>query len=202
MNIGTDSISGRKVVFENILEEIPGGVSLEVVTRLDYTAAGKEYLKAGAPVYVDLSTRIAELCKSTLSSVAIDATHLYVPAGHHFLVGDSITDGSFCRIISAISASGTTHDVITIPSGLVITAGTKYLEAAAGAASAYSTSLAYTPNGLTKHDVYIADGNADVAVVKIGTVREDALEYPLPSIYKVALRGGTSGTGTSLINVV
>jgi hypothetical protein len=202
MYIGSGSITGKKVVFESILEEIPGGVSLEVVTRLDYTTASKKYLKAGAPVYVDIATRIAELCKSTKSSVAIDATHLFVPAGHHFKVSDSITDGTFCRIISAISASGTGFDVITVPSGLVITAGQKYLEATAGAASAYSTSLAYTPNGMIKRDVYIADGNADVAVVKMGTVREDALEYPIPSIYAIALRGGTAGTGTSQITLV
>lgn len=195
-------IIGKKVIFESILDEIPGGVSLEVITRLDYTSASKKYLKAGTPVYVDIATRIAEVCKSFKSSVAIDATHLYGPSGHHFKVGDSISDGAFNRIISAIAASGTGFDVITVPSGLVITANQKYLEATAGAASAYSTSLAYTPNGLTRDDVYIADGNADVAVVKMGTVRGDALDYPLPDIYKIALRGGTAGTGTSLITVV
>ena len=201
MQITTDSITGKKVVFENILEDIPGGVSLEVVTRLDYTTASKKYLKAGAPVYVDLSTRVAELCKTTKSAVAIDATHLFVAAGHHFKVGDSITDATFTRIISAISASGTTHDILTVPSGLVITAGTVYNEATAGQASAFST-YAYTPNGLIKEDVYIANGNADVSVVKMGTVREDALTYPLSTANKVALRGGTSGAGTSLITVV
>lgn len=207
MNIVTDSITGKKVIFENILEEIPGGVSLEVVTRLDYTATAKKYLKAGAPVYVDLSTRIAELVKTTKSAVAIDATHLFVAAGHHFKVGDSITDYAFNRIISAISASGTTHDVITVPSGLVITAGTVYGQAYAGAASAYAASAAtqaclYTANGLIKDDVHIAFGNADVAVVKMGTVREDALDYPLSTTDKIALNGGTAGTGTSKITMV
>jgi hypothetical protein len=206
MNIINASISGRKVVFENILEDIPGGVSL-FTYRLDYTASTKKYLKAGAPVYVNLDARTAEVCKTTKSAVAIDATHLFVPAGHHFVVGNSITDFINNRIISAISASGTTHDIFTVPSGLVITADTVYAEAASGAASAYAASAAsqacaFTPNGLIKDDVYIADGNADVSVVKMGTVREDALEYPLPSDFKIALRGGTSGTGTSLITVV
>ena len=201
MQITTDSVTGKKVVFESILDEIPGGVSLEVVTRLDYLTAGKEYLKAGAPVYVDLSTRIAELCKTTKSAVAIDATHLFVAAGHHFKVGDSITDASFSRIISAIAASGTTHDILTVPSGLVITANTVYNQAAAGEASAFSA-YAHTPNGLIRDDVYIKDGNADVAIIKMGTVREDALDYPLSAANKIALRGGTSGTGTSLITVV
>lgn len=201
MQITTESITGKKVKFESILDEIPGGVSLEVATRLDYTSTSKKYLKAGAPVYVDLSTRIAELCKTTKSEVAIDATHLYVKRDHHFLVGDSITDMAFCRIISAISASGTTHDVITVPSGLVITAGTKYAEATAGQASAFSDSLAYKPNGMTKDDVYITNGNANVAIVKMGTVREDALDYPLPTVMKDYLRA-VSGTGDCLIFTV
>jgi hypothetical protein len=200
MQITTDSITGKKVVFESILDEVPGGVSLEVITRLDYLTSGKEYLKAGAPVYVDLSTRIAELCKTTKSEVVIDATHLYVKNNHHFKVGDSITDGTFSRIISAIAASGS-YDIITAPSGLVYTVGTIYNEATAGAASAFSA-YAYTPNGLIKDDVYIKDGNADVAVVKMGTVRGDALDYPLSAANKIALRGGTAGTGTSLITVV
>lgn len=200
MQITSGSVTGRKVVFENILEDIPGGVSL-AVTRLDYSTSSKKYLKAGAPVYVDISTRVAQLCKSTKSVVAIDATHLYVPAGHHFKVGDSITDGLFNRVISAISASSSGYDVITVPSGLVITANTAYGEAPAGAGSAFA-SLAYTPNGMIKNDTYIADGNADVSVVKMGTYRSDALEYPLPSLYEIALRGGTAGTGTSLLTKV
>lgn len=200
MQITTGSITGSKVVFESILDEIPGGVSL-AVTRLDYLTSGKEYLKAGAPVYVDIATRVAQVVKTTSSAVAIDATHLFVLQGHHFKVDDSITDGAFSRIISAIAASGTTHDVITVPSGLVITAATVYNEATAGAASAFSA-YAYTPNGLTRDDVYIKDGNADVAIVKMGTVRGDALEYPLSAANKIALRGGTAGTGTSLITVV
>jgi len=204
MQITTGSITGKKVVFESILDEIPGGVSLPV-TRLDYLTSGKEYLKAGTPVYVDIATRIGQVCKTTESDTAIDATHLYVAAGHHFKVGDSITDGSFNRIISAIAASGTAHDIITAPSGLVGVAGTVYFEGYTGAASAYGTGASgymYLPNGLTRDDIYIKDGNADVAIVKMGTVRDDALEYPLPSTFKIALRGGTTGAGTSLITVV
>lgn len=199
MQITNSSISGKKVVFESILDTIPGGVSL-AVTRLDYLTSGKEYLKAGAPVYVDIATRVAQVCKSTKSVTGSTATSLTVLKGHHFKVGDSITDGAFSRIISAIAASGN-YDVITAPSGLVPAVGTVYNEATAGAASAFSA-YAYVPNGLTRDDVYIKDGNADVAVVKMGTVRADALDYPLSAADKIALRGGAAGTGTSLITVV
>lgn len=206
MQITETSIGGRKVVFENILEDIPGGVSVNV-TRLDYLTSGKEYLKAGAPVYVNLSTRVAEVCKTVKGAAAGDATHLYVANTHHFKVGDSITDFTNCRIISAIAASGTGYDSITVPSGLTYAADTVYGEAATGAASGYepasaNQALLYTPNGLLKHDVYIKNGNADASVVKMGTVRGDALAYPLSATDKIALRGGTAGTGTSLITVV
>lgn len=206
MQIVTDSQVGRKVIFEDILEEVPGGVSVNV-TRLDYTASGKEFLPAGTPVKVDLSTRTAEVCKTVKAAGTGDTTHIYVAKGHHFKVGDSITDFSFCRIISAISASGTDYELITVPSGLITASGTKYAQAATGAASAYAASAAsqaclYLPNGLIKSDIYIHNGNADAAVVKMGTVREDALAYPLPDTFKIELRGGTSGTGTSLITVV
>ena len=206
MQITTGSITGKKVVFESILDEIPGGVSLPV-TRLDYLTSGKEYLKAGTPVYVDIATRIAQVCKTVVADTVGDATHLYVANGHHFKVGDSITDYSFVRVISAIAASGTEHQSITVPSGLIYAAGTVYGQAATGAGSGYidatpSASLLYRPNGLTRDDVYIKDGNADVAIVKMGTVRGDALDYPLSAIDKIALRGGASGSGTSLITVV
>jgi len=206
MQITETAIAGRKVVFENILEDIPGGVSVDV-SRLDYTADGKEYLPAGTPVYVDLSTRVAEVCKSVAGAASGDATHIYVATGHHFQVGDSITDFSYCRIISAVAASGTGYERITVPSGLKYGSGQVYAEAATGAASAYEAASAaqacrYLPNGMLKDKVRIAEGNADASIVKMGTAREDALFFPIPDTYQIALRGGATGEGTSLITLV
>lgn len=199
MQITTNTIGGKKVVFESILDEVPGGASLPV-TRLDYLTSGKEYLKAGAPVYVDLTARTAQVCKS-VASVASTATILYVLKGHHFKANDYISDAVTGVKITSIAASGTLYDNITVPSGLDGTAGKKFFEPASGSAAGVILPL-YYPNGLTRDDIYIKDGNADVAVVKIGTAREDALEYPLPDLYKIALRGDTAGTGTSLITIV
>ena len=207
MNITNTSIAGRKVVFESILDEIPGGVSVDV-TRLDYLTAGKEYLPAGTPMYVDLSTRVAEVCKSVAAAASGDATHLIVATGHHFKVGDSITDFSFNRIISAISATGT-NELITVPSGLIYAAGTVYAEAVTGLASTYydksvsaNNGIRYTPNGMLRDQVRIKEGNADAAIVKMGTAREDALFFPIPDTYQKALRGGSTAEGTSLITLV
>lgn len=200
MNITETSIPGRNVVWESILDEVPGGVSVDV-TRLDYTADDKEYLPAGTPVYVDLSTRVAEVCKSAAAAASGTATTVILPKEHHFKVGDSITDFAFCRIISGIT-EGDDTDTLTVPSGLITALGTVYGEAASGAASAYASSLKYTPNGMLKDKIRIAEGNADGAVVKIGSAREDALTFPIPDTYQIALRGGSSGTGTSLITLV
>lgn len=207
MQITTDSQAGRKVVFENVLEDVPGGVALNV-TRLDYETAGKEFLPAGTPVYVDVSARTAEVCKSVAGAASGDATHLYVAKGHHFKVGDNITDFSQIRAISAIAASGDDYELLTVASGLIYTSGKVYAQAATAAASALYEAASsdqaclYLPNGLTKNDVYIKNGNADVSVVKMGTAREDALTFPIPDTYQVALRGGTAGTGASLITLV
>ena len=200
MNITETSIPGRNVVWESILDEVPGGVSVDV-TRLDYTADDKEYLPAGTPVYVDLSTRVAEVCKSAAAAASGTATTVILPKEHHFKVGDSITDFAYCRIISKIT-EGDDTDTLTVPSGLITALGTVYGEAASGAASAYASSLRYTPNGMLKDKIRIAEGNADGAVVKIGSAREDALTFPIPDTYQIALRGGSSGTGTSLITLV
>lgn len=199
MQIKNTSIAGRNVVWESILDEIPGGVSVDV-TRLDYEASGKEYLPAGTPVYVDLSTRVAEVCKSVTTCASGTATTLIVPKLHHFKVGDSISDRKFCRIISAIT-EGTYSDTITVPSGLISTvASGVFIQTTDGTASAYASSLAYTPNGMLKDAVRIKEGNADAAIVKMGTAREDALSFPIPDAYKVPLRGGLYGT--SLITLV
>ncbi len=200
MNITKTSIPGRNVVWESILDEVPGGVSVDV-TRLDYTADGKEYLPAGTPVYVDLSTRVAEVCKSASAAASGTATTIILPKQHHFKVGDSITDFAYCCIISDIT-EGDNTDTLTVPSGLTTASGTVYGEAASAASGAYASSLRYTPNGMLKDKIRIAEGNADGAVVKIGSAREDALTFPIPDTYQIALRGGSSGTGTSLITLV
>jgi hypothetical protein len=200
VNITTDSISGKPVIFESILEEVPGGASLEVVARLDYTDSKKKYLKAGAPVYVDLSTRIAKVCKSALGIDGGTSTNIRVGKYHHFLVGDFFNDGVTTGLISAIDKTGSTaYDTVTVNTALIYADGTKYGE---GTVTGSSVALAYTPNGVTRDDAYIADGNANVAVVKMGTIREDALTYPINALYAKALRGGTAGTGTSLITLV
>ncbi len=200
MQITEDSISGKKVIFESIIDEVAGGAGLNV-TRLDYETnndnVDKRYLKAGAPVYFVPSTRVAELCKSALAIDGGSGTAPRVGKNHHFKVGDFFGDGTTTGLISAINTtSSDDYDTITVNTALTYAEDTKFVE---GTTSGTSAVLKYTPNGVVKSDVFIGEGNADVAIVKIGTVREDALTYCMPDLYKKALRGGTAGTGTSLI---
>jgi len=204
MNITTDSIARKPVIFESILDEVPGGASLEVVSRLDYTThntnVDKRYLKAGAPVYFTESTRIAQVCKSALAIDGGSATGLFVGKNHHFAVGEFINDGVTTGLISAIdTTTSDDYDIITVNTDLLYAEDTKYGQ---GTVTGASTALLYSPNGLTRDDAFIGDGNADVAIVKMGTAREDALTYPINALYKIALRGGAAGAGTSLITLV
>ena len=198
MQITTDSFAGRVVVFESILDEIPGGVGLNV-TRLDYLNKDKKYIPAGTPVYVDIATRVAEVCKS---AIAIDGGGLTTPRlgkKHHFVVGNILNDGTTGAAITALNTDSADYDIATVNTALTVTAGTKYQE---GTVSGVSAVLKYTPNGMIKSFTRIKEGNADVPVVTIGTYREAALTYPLSDAYKIALRGGTAGTGKSLLTAV
>lgn len=197
MQITNGSIAGKYVVFDSILDEIPGGAGLNV-TRLDYTTSGKEYIEPGTPVYYDPATRIAEVCKSAQGVDGGTTTAVRVTKKHHFKVGDYLNDDTNGAYITAINTTNSAYDVISVNTALTNGASVKYQE---GTVSGTSVVLKYTPNGLVKSQIYIKDGNADASIVTMGTARESALPYPLTATYKKALRGGTAATGTSLITV-
>ena len=194
--------NGGKVVWESILDEVPGGVSLKVA-RLDYltvnTNVDKRFLPTGTPVYVDLAARTADVCKSATALTGTTAQAIRVAKNNHWKVGDFVNDGTTSSAISSITTTEDGYDTLNTAEALTSAAGTKYGE---GSVSGGSTAMAYTPNGMTKDTVWMGDGNADAAIVKIGTARADALTFPITSIYAIALRGGVAGTGTSLITLV
>jgi hypothetical protein len=192
MQITNDTIAGKKVVFESIVDEITGGLSIPVAT-LDYLTnnanVDKRYLPAGTPVYVDYAARTATVAKSTIALTGSTAQAIRVPKNHHFKVDDILNDGTTGATITGITTSVTTYDTLAVDAALIYTAGTKYFE---GSATGTNATLKVTPNGLTKDQVYLGDGNADGSVVTIGTVREAALTYPIPAVYATALRGTKS----------
>lgn len=201
MKITTNTIAGKKVIFNSILDELPGGASL-VVADLDYLThtdyVDKRYLPGGTPVYVDRAARTATVCKSAIALAGSTAQAIRVPKNNHFKVDEILNDGVTGAKITSITTSVSTYDTIAVDAALIYAAGTKYGE---GAATGESIALHLSPNALTKNEIYIGDGNASVGVVTIGSARAAALTYPINDLYKISLRGGTTGNGTSLITL-
>lgn len=202
MNRTTDTFGGHKVIFDSIVDEITGGLSLPVAdldNTLHNANVDKRYLPAGTPVYVDIAARTATVCKSTIALASSSAQAIRVPKLNYFKAAELLNDGVTTATISSITTTEATYDTINVDAALIYAEGTKYGE---GSATGTSTALYLSPNALTKNEIYIGDGNADVAVVTIGSAREAALSFPVNALYKISLRGGTAGTGTSLITFV
>lgn len=196
MNITYDKLGGKKVIFETILDEITGGVSL---TTAGLPVDGvRKYVPAGTPVSVNVATRVATVCKSAAALSGSTAKKINVPKLHFFNVGDLLNDGTTSAAITSIT-SGDNADVLNVGADLISTEGTVYVE---GSESGTSTALENSPNAITKNSVYIADGNADVAVVTMGTIRKDALAFPISTAYETSLKKADTAGGISLINLV
>jgi hypothetical protein len=128
MQVTTETISGRNVVFDYITEDIPGGVNLDVTRLTDDI----KILKAGTPVEVNRTTRVAEIVKTGTLLTGSTSTVLYMTAGeHHFEAAEYVTDGRVTSLISSVAASGTTKDAITVtPAITTYAAGTVIVESA------------------------------------------------------------------------
>lgn len=185
MNINTDTITGRKVVFDHVIEDYPGGASFD----LSNVPSDTEYIAAGTPVYIDKSARVAYLVKTAAIVDATDADAVYITAPNLFSVGNHVYDGATAQTITAITASGDTMDILTLDGDLSTTAEGTVLTVATAATTA--TAL-HTPNALLKDQIYVGDGvalvgNAEGSFVVGGSVRESALTYPLSAAQKTAL---------------
>jgi len=114
MQITQTTFAGRNSVYDYIHEDLPGGVSLDT----DRFAAGTEELKAGAPLYVDKTARVAYLVKTAtvLASSAADAVR--VAKGTHWIAGDFISCGVKAEAILSITTSNAAYDVLNFTTGL------------------------------------------------------------------------------------
>jgi hypothetical protein len=184
MNLTSETISGRKVVFDQVIEDYPGGASFD----LSNVPADTEYIAAGTPVYIDKSARVAYLVKTATIVDASDADKVYIDTPNLFSVGDHVYDGATAQTITAITASGD-MDLLALDGDLSTTGDGTVLTVATDATTA--TAL-YTPNALVKDDIYVGNGvalvdNAEGSYVIGGSVRESALTYPLSTTQKTAL---------------
>lgn len=115
MQITSSSFGGRNVVFDNILEDIPGGVNLDK-TRLK---TGTTYLKAGTLVNVNKSTRVAELVKTAKVITGGDGDSIRVAKTHQFVAGEYVSDGLVAQAISSIITTEDDYDTLELGGSLV-----------------------------------------------------------------------------------
>ncbi|MCK9592706.1 MAG: hypothetical protein M0Q91_11945 [Methanoregula sp.] len=129
MQITEATISPQTVVFDYIKQDLPGGVSLDT----DRFATGVTGIKAGTPVYVDKTNRIAYLVKTSTVITSSTATAVRVAKNGHWIVGEYVSDGYVAQAISSITTTGSTYDVLNLGGSLsVYAAGTIIFETTAG----------------------------------------------------------------------
>lgn len=114
MQITSGTLGGRNVVFDSVLEDIPGGVSL-AKSRLK---TGTEEILAGTPVFVNKTTRVAEIVKSATIITGGTSTAVRVPKTHQFKAGEYVTDGVAVQTISTIT-TGTDYDTLNLGGALL-----------------------------------------------------------------------------------
>lgn len=173
MNITEETIEGRNVVFDSILEDIPGGVSLDK-TRVPSTL---KYLKAGTLLNVNKSTRVAEFLKTAKCvDASADGDNPRVAKGHLFAAGDYVTDGYVVAEISSITTSNDDYDILVVGTTLVNFAEDVVLVESANGKSAGNFAAA-TVTIATGKTITVKDPSGEAAgiVVSIDSAEDDNL---------------------------
>jgi hypothetical protein len=173
MQLTNSTITGRNVVFDSVLEDIPGGVNLDV-SRL---TSDLEYIKAGTLVNVNKATRIAEVVKTAVCVAdSVDGDNIRVAKGHLLKAGEYVTDGYVVAAISSITTSNATYDILVVGTTLVnYGVGVVLKESAAGkVAGSHATVsiLVATGNTFVVND---PTGKAAGITVSILTAADDNL---------------------------
>lgn len=200
MNITQDSFGGRNVVFDSILEDIPGGVSLDK-TRIPATLL---YVLAGSPVNVNKTTRVAELIKTAVcvaSSASGDAVR--VAKGHLFAAGDIITDGYVVCAISSITTSNANYDVIVPATTFVNYAeGVVIVESATGKVGGTHATVTVTIASGKTITVNDPSGKSAGINVSIATAGDDNLACSFAGkTLTIALASTTASKNTPAVEV-
>jgi hypothetical protein len=198
MNITSGSFGGRNVVFDSVLEDIPGGVAL----GKSRVKTGTVEIPAGAPVYVNKSTRVAELVKTATVLTGGTSTAVRVPITHQFKAGEYVTDGVAVQTISTITA-GTTYDTLNLGGALIsYGAGVVISEVNSGASMVpYASATIVTGSGKT---MTILDPSGKLAGVNVSITANgsDALAVTFANnTLSIALASTTAGSNTPGVEI-
>ncbi|HCY40443.1 MAG TPA: hypothetical protein DHV48_03680 [Prolixibacteraceae bacterium] len=200
MNITQDSFGGRNVVFDSVLEDIPGGLSLDK-TRIPATLL---YVGAGAPVNVNKTTRVAELIKTAVcvaDSASGDAVR--VAKGHLFAAADVITDGYVVCAITSIDTSNAAYDIIVPATTFVNYAeGTVIVESATGKVAGTHAAVTVTIASGKTITVNDPSGKAAGIIVSIAAAGDDNLACSFAGkTLTIALASTTASKNTPAVEV-
>ena len=168
-------------VFQKILEDIPGGVTIAT----DNLPTDLKYLKAGTPLVAGSTAGIYRVCKRGLSnSTQASTTLLKLKPGHPFKVGDFINKelvgAASVSTILAITHTSATTDSVLVGAAMILATNTVLYQTSAANATTYTGS----PTALLRDTVVIHDGskavstcyNVSAGAVVRGTVVETATQ--------------------------
>ena len=163
------------VVFQKILETLPGGFSFDETNN---NLEVGHTIGAGSLVKYDEATRKVVVDKLGMVETASSTDTIQIEKGSGFVVGDILSsgaEGGEAYAIASVVRTVATYDTIVVDTALgsLSPGDILWLSSAAGAtAGAY----AVDPNGVLKNDLkYNEGGNESVAVVVRGTVYERRL---------------------------
>jgi len=178
-------------VFLQILEDIPGGVTI----RTDRFPSTTKEIKAGALLHADTtSVGLYNLVKTAklIHAVASDATIMYIDPRNEFKAGEYIGGiaTAHCPTILSITR-GTVSDAVLLEAKFTTGYASGYVLHEAAAANA--TTRKYSANAILRDSVRVRDDAGNLlenifagAVVR-GTVKESCLPYFATDVDKASL---------------
>lgn len=200
MQISSETIAARNVVFDYMHEDLPGGAGLDK-TRLISTL---EEIKAGT--LVNVAARVAEVVKTAVCvASSADSTHIRVTKGHLFKVGESVTDGYAVGAITVVDkTTSTAYDILTLGAALVnYGAGVVLVEANTGAVMggfASKTVTIATGKTITVKDPSGASAGMTVAIDKNGSTDTLAVSFANNTL-SIALAVNTATSNTPSVEI-
>lgn len=172
MQISSETIAARNVVFDYMLEDLPGGAGLDK-TRL---ITDLEEIKAGT--LVNVAARVAEVVKTAVCvASSADSTHIRVTKGHLFKVGESVSDGFAVGDITVVDkTTSTAYDILTLGAALVnYGAGAVLVEANTSAVMGVYDAVTVTIASGKTITVKDPSGNSAGMIVSIALAGDDNL---------------------------
>jgi len=182
MQISSSTDTERNLAIELILEDIPGG---GVVEKDDFKT-GSSGMEAGTLLDVD-SSGIWHITKTARLVGALPASGFnifQVFNNHEFKVGDYLQNtGNTASgvLITAISASGASRDVITVASGLSVAIAASGLVIQAATGDERALGFLYSPTAIATNSVDLDKDNTGCGLLVRGRVRKGELPYPVDS---------------------